>query len=160
NERMKRGVHPFVEPSETGWNAVLMGRKTWESLPEQYRPLPDRFNAVLTLTGIPSPSGDIHFPELMENTRLFPSLESAVMYGQAASSGGTRLNVFLIGGGLIYKAYVKHFSCAHLYITEIDAEFECDTYFPDTPNFKPVLSSPWIDEGGIRYRFRRYDPVG
>lgn len=159
--RMKLGVHTLPAATDEKRNAVIMGRKTWESLPEQYRPLPDRFNAVLTLRGIPSTSGDIHFPELMENTRLFPSLESAVMYGQQSpSSGGRGHNVFLIGGGQIYKAYVKHFSCAHLYITDIDAEFECDTYFPETPDFKPALSSPWIDEGGIRYRFRRYDRVG
>jgi dihydrofolate reductase len=66
-------------------------------------------------------------------------------------------NVSVIGGAQIFEIALRHASCAHFYSTDIDAEFSCDTFFPETPGFRPVLSSPWIEENGIRYRFRRYD---
>ena len=68
---------------------------------------------------------------------------------------------FVIGGGQIFSEALQQtfMPCLYLYITEIDAEFSCDTFFPETPGFAPVLSSPWIEENGIKYRFRRYDRI-
>jgi dihydrofolate reductase len=126
-------------------NAVWMGRKTWESLPESYKPLPKRYNVLLT------------------RNRNYPITKS-VAYAQGeifdpfffALSEKHPVN-FIIGGAQIFGASIKSSACVHLYITEIDAEFECDTHFPETPDFTPVLSSPWIEESGIRYRFTRWD---
>lgn len=140
-------AHPLTSATEDKRNAVLMGRKTWESLPENYRPLPDRFNAVLSrtvVTGLPGP----------DRGSIWPILDIAFRDLMADSGIG---NLLVIGGGQIFGAAISDLGCNHLYITEIDAEFECDTHFPETPDFHPALSSPWIEENGIRYRFRRYD---
>ncbi len=145
---MLKFAHPLPAASGESRNAVIMGRKTWESLPESYRPLPERFNAILSRTvlkGVPS-----------EGAFVWPELHYAL---RDLSQNVEVDTVFLIGGGQVFVAAVKEASCVELYVTEIDAEFPCDTFFPETPDFQPVLSSPWVEEGGTRYRFRRYDRV-
>lgn len=146
SDRMKLGVHPFIEPSENGWNAVLMGRKTWQSLPPEYQPLKKRDNYVL--------SRNPDYQTFRGRAHGWPNLLSALEH---ASNVIGISQIFVIGGGQVYSTAIQNSSCAHLYITEIDAEFPCDTFFPETPEFQPVLASPWIEENGIRYRFRRYD---
>jgi dihydrofolate reductase len=141
---MLKFAHSLPKAHEEALNVVLMGRKTWESLPETYRPLPDRWNSVISRGGLD--------PQ-QEFTNIFPSAIKERLEGPAEQ-------VLVIGGGQVFAEAVRHSSCSHLYITEIDATFECDTHFPETPDFHPVLSSPWIEENGIRYRFRRYDRVG
>jgi len=149
---MLKFAHPLPAASDEKRNAVIMGRKTWGSLPEQYRPLPDRYNEVLTGRAA-SGTGLLHRISGQQLARVWSSLEESIQ--SVASSA----EIFLIGGGQAYLAGLKSQECRHLYVTEIDAEFPCDTYFPETPDFKPALSSPWIDEGGVRYRFRRYDRI-
>lgn len=136
---MLRFAHPLPQASARKLNAVLMGRVTYESLPEAYRPLPDRRNIALS-----------RYPHEWPQVVVKRDLD-ALLKNQEAGK------LFIIGGGQIFKSAIQHPACAHLYITEIDSAFECDTFFPETPGFAPVLSSPWIVERGIRYRFRRYD---
>ncbi len=160
---MLKFAHPLPAAETRQRNVVLMGRKTWESLPESYRPLPARHNLVLTRQHgysqrFPHPDG--------ESSADFVSMTGDV--GDYLAMGGANLedplyrapHVFVIGGGEVFVRLLSSTYCKHLYITEIDSEFACDTFFPETPDFEPVLSSPWIEEGGIRYRFRRYDRVG
>ena len=133
-----------VRFSEEACNAVLMGRKTWESLPASYRPLPGRINGVLSRSRFDA--GD--------DAEVWESLDHALEdLDDTADIGG----IFVIGGAQIYAAALAHPDCARLYITEIDGEFPCDTHFPATPDFVPKASSPWKEENGIRYRFRRYE---
>ena len=142
--RMKLGVHPLPEATHEERNVVVMGRKTWDSLPENFKPLPDRRNIVLSRGGLGRDFREEWASSLP--SFLFASKSFIAM-------------MFIIGGGQVYQTALQHSDCTHLYITEIDAEFPCDTFFPETPDFQPVLSSPWIEENGIRYRFRRYDRI-
>jgi dihydrofolate reductase len=133
-----------VRYSEESCNAVLMGRKTWESLPEAYRPLPGRINGVLSRSRF----------DAGEDAEVWEALDHALEdLDDTADVGG----VFVIGGAQIYTAALAHPDCVRLYITEIDAEFECDVFFPATPDFVPKASSDWKEENGIRYRIRRYE---
>lgn len=97
-------------------HAVLMGRKTWESLPERFRPLPGRLNLILTRTPF----------ETHSNTAsAVTSIEHAIE--GAAKHGHTQL--FVIGGGEAYRATIDH--AMRLELTEIEAELEGDTFFPE-----------------------------
>jgi dihydrofolate reductase/thymidylate synthase len=129
-------------------NAVLMGRVTWEGLPEQFRPLPMRLNVVLSKVGY-SPEN----PDVLSRRYISEELIAEI-------SGRAEVDeVFAIGGAGVYAAIMRLDSCRHAYLTEIDAEFECDAYLNLFSGFQSVLFSPWVEEGGIRYRFRRYDRV-
>lgn len=115
----------------TTGNVVIMGRKTYESLPEQFRPLPNRLNIVITRNPDYKPNG----------VMVYDDLQKAIL------KAGTNKEIFIIGGGEIYKEGLKF--ADRLYITEVDGEFEGDTYFPE-------ISSNWIEMNvvvGDGYRF-------
>lgn len=93
-------------------HVVLMGRKTWESLPEKFRPLPGRTNVVLTRqTNFNVPSGVQVFSSLDEVRDAFADQE-----------------VFVIGGAELYATTLP--LAKKLYLTEVDAEPEGDAKFP------------------------------
>lgn len=123
----------------TSGAAVIMGRKTWESLPK--KPLPKRLNIVISRN-----------PEFTaDGAVVVPSLEEAV----EAARGH---DLFIIGGGEIYARFMPW--ADRLFITELDAVFEnADTFFPeiDKASWKIVGSSPWaVADNGVKYRFVDY----
>lgn len=123
-------------------NAVIMGRKTWESLPPKFRPLPGRVNVVLTrAAGYALPEG------VLKAASLDEALE--------ALEGSDVERCFVIGGGEIYAHAVRHPACRLLYMTEIRARFDCDTFFPDyRGSFVEISASPAQQEEGLEYRFK------
>tara|TARA_R110001606_G_scaffold64179_5_gene149091 strand:- start:618 stop:1085 length:468 start_codon:yes stop_codon:yes gene_type:complete len=96
----------------TEGNTVIMGRKTYESLPKDKKPLPNRINIVITR--------DINFTA--NGCMVVGSLEEAIL------KIDNRKNTFIIGGGEIYKQAINFVD--KIYITEINDEYEGDTYFP------------------------------
>jgi dihydrofolate reductase len=98
---------------ETRGGAVSMGRRTWESLPEAYRPLKGRFNVVVTRSDLAGPDA------------VVGSVEEAI--AACNTAGYTR--TYGIGGAGIYKAMLP---LAHrLLVTEVDLTVaDADTFFP------------------------------
>ena len=126
-------------------NAVIMGRTTWVSLPERFRPLPGRLNVVLSRQ-----AGGLKLPTGVEQAA---SLNNALLALAAAKVG----EVFIIGGGSVYAEAVQHPQCTAIYLTEIDTSFECDTFFPELPAaFAEDLRSEPQSEGGLNYQFVTY----
>ncbi len=102
---------------------VIMGRKTWESLPK--KPLPNRENIII--------SRNPNYKA--EGGRLINSLDEAI------ALRNDERECFVIGGEEIYRALLPY--CQRLYITQIDKEFEADTFFPtlDLNNWEEVSKS-------------------
>lgn len=125
----------------TTGHAVIMGRKTWESLPK--RPLPGRQNIVVTRNAAYEAPG----------ATVVHSLQEAL---QAAPD-----DAFIIGGGKIYSDAMP--MADRLYLTEIDAVSpDADTHFP-LPNpaeWRLIESTPGNPpEGMPRYAFRVYERI-
>ncbi len=97
----------------TSGHTVIMGRKTWESLPPRFRPLPGRHNIVI------SRQADYTAP----GAEVSDSLENAL---KVASTAAT---VFIIGGEQIYRQALP--IADRLEITEVDLEPEGDAWFPE-----------------------------
>jgi len=94
-------------------HTVLMGRKTWDSIPARFRPLPGRRNIVLSRqAGL-----------ALEGAEVFADLDAAL---SACAAEG---DVFVMGGTQIYAAALPR--ADRLELTEIDASFEADAFFPD-----------------------------
>lgn len=128
-------------------NAVIMGRTTWESLPEKFRPLPDRINVVLTRRK------DMSVPD---GVLVAGSLDEAL--DMLSSLGAGLGEVFVIGGASVYAESIVHPSCRKVYLTEIDKEYNCDTYFPPLPpGFIKKRSSDKQTEQGVNYKFVIYE---
>jgi dihydrofolate reductase len=117
-------------------HAVIMGRKTWESLPEKFRPLPGRQNIVVTRNAGYQAAG----------ATVVAALADAV----AAARGS---EAFVIGGAELYKAALP--MADRLELTEIDADYEGDTWFParDPAQWCEVARDAHRDEAGLGYAF-------
>ncbi|UCV03004.1 dihydrofolate reductase [Dechloromonas denitrificans] len=99
----------------TQGHTVLMGRKTWESLPPRFRPLPGRRNIVVSRQPAYAAPG----------AELANSLESAL------ALAATDETVFIIGGADIYQQALA--LADRLEITEVDLAPEGDSWFPEIP---------------------------
>uniref|UniRef100_A0A1J3DRZ4 Bifunctional dihydrofolate reductase-thymidylate synthase n=1 Tax=Noccaea caerulescens TaxID=107243 RepID=A0A1J3DRZ4_NOCCA len=132
-------------------NAVVMGRKTWESIPTKYRPLSGRLNVVLTRSG----GFDI---ANTENVVTCSSVDSALDLLAAPPYCLSIERVFVIGGGDILREALNRTSCDAIHLTEIDTSIECDTFIPatDTCVYQPWCSSVPISENGLRFCFTSY----
>jgi dihydrofolate reductase len=119
---------------------VVMGRRTWESLPDRFRPLPGRRNVVVTRNDGWSAQG----------ADRAASVEDAL--GLLAGTP----QVFVIGGGEIYAAALP--LADELLLTEIDADVEGDTYFPTwSPTvFEEVAREERVTADGTRFAFVGY----
>lgn len=138
--RLSKDMAFFKE--KTIGNTVIMGRKTWESIPPKFRPLPDRTNIVVTRN--PDALKD-------EPAIIATSLDDAI--GKA----DTGTSIFVIGGGTLYEEAIRHPACTTLILTEIDYSFECDTFFPNyRSSFILSESSATLEERGLPFRFNTY----
>ena len=94
-------------------HVVLMGRKTWESLPDRFRPLPNRVNVVITRQPTyPLPSGVEHYS----------SIEQAL-------TSHSHDDIMIIGGGDIFAQTID--KADRLYITRVHTHVAGDTFFPN-----------------------------
>ena len=120
-------------------HTVIMGRKTWESLPAGFRPLPGRRNIVVTRVG----------SYRAEGATVANSLPAAVI----EADGG---EAFVIGGAELYAAALP--LADRLQLTEIDAAFEGDTHFPaiDHDQWRETTRETHRDEAGFDYAFVSY----
>ena len=109
-------------------NAVVMGRKTWESIPPRYRPLPNRVNAVL------SRQDSLALPE---DALHFGSIEAAL---DALGARADIETVFVVGGTAIYTQAISMPGCRYVYYTRIFSTFDCDAFFPEFENELELLS--------------------
>jgi dihydrofolate reductase / thymidylate synthase len=125
-------------------NALIMGRKTWDSLPDKFRPLPGRVNMVLSKKGAFNlPSGVLSSGSLDE---ALNQLTLAVID-----------NIFVIGGQQIYAQAMEHPLCQKLYVTHVQGAYGCDAFFPPiSQKFFPVTSSQVYTEAGITFQFSDY----
>lgn len=124
--RVTKRLSPSVDPSQAPQkrNAVIMGRKTWDSIPTKFRPLKGRANVVI------SRSLKIEEQEAKGegSVEIVSSLQEAVDLLEARDEVD---RVFVIGGSSIYDAALKHPATIRVLLTQIETpEFECDTFFP------------------------------
>ena len=118
----------------TTGKTVIMGRKTFESLPEEYKPLPNRVNIVLSTDKTYQTNCCIVTDDLKKALR----------------KAGSDKEVFIIGGEQVYKEGLRY--ADKIYVTEVDGEFKGDTYFP-------ILNKTWKEvkrEEKEGYRFIDY----
>ncbi|MCB9735304.1 MAG: dihydrofolate reductase [Deltaproteobacteria bacterium] len=126
-----------------GQNAVVMGRRTWDSIAPRYRPLKNRFNIVMSRgSTVDAPPG----------VRIVPDFDAAVR----AAEGFVRL--WVVGGGQIYRQALARPDCRAVVVTRVAGDFDCDTFVPALPaDFALAVTTGELEHGGIRYRFERWE---
>jgi len=101
-------------------NAVVMGRRTWESIPPEFRPLRDRLNVVLSRSTMDLPI------DVISATSLDAALTKITQPDIE--------NIFVIGGSEVFGEALRDGNCVALHVTRIEGMFECDVFFPEMPN--------------------------
>ena len=119
----------------TSGGTVVMGRRTWESLPPRVRPLPGRRNVVLSRT-LPAPDGADVARSVEEVLAAHP-------------------DVWVIGGGAVYEAFLPH--AAEAVVTEVDARPDGDTWAPRLDAgweiHRQLPGEEWLtSSSGLRFR--------
>ena len=127
--------------SMTTGSTVVMGRRTWESLPERFRPLPGRTNVVLT--------SDPHW-----------SADGARRAGSVAEVLDDGGPLWVIGGGAVYAAFLPH--ADRLVVTDVDVAVDGDTWAPVIGRgWRLVARMPqegwdFSSSSGLRYAVAEY----
>jgi dihydrofolate reductase len=127
--------------ARTTGSTVVMGRRTWESLPDRFRPLPGRTNVVLT-------------------TNQEWAAEGARAVGSVEQVLATYDDVWVIGGGAVYAAFLPH--ADRIVVTDVDLRVEGDTWAPALDgDWRRTTRTPpegWSTSpsGGLRYAVSEY----
>ena len=118
-------------------NAVIMGRKTWTSLPNKHRPLQRRINVVVTRQRIPTADdtdADTDVDPVLQqarrepNTYIASSLQSALKLLSEPPLAAVVADLFVIGGASLYAEAMHSPQCDRVLLTSVLADFECDTH--------------------------------
>merc|ERR1719483_1376057 len=132
-------------------NAVLMGRKTWESIPSRIKPLKNRVNIVLTRQEKSKISED-------ENVFVCDSLQNA--FNVVEEMVDKIETCWVIGGSSVYEEAMRNPRLDRIYITNIMEDYECDTFFP------PLATEDWEEvednmvpkdvqeEDGVKFKYK------
>lgn len=116
---------------------VMMGRRTWDSLPERFRPLPGRENIVITRQD----------DWAAEGARRVGSIDAGL---------GGRDAAWIIGGAEIFREVIG--DADRLEVTELDLDVPGDAFAPPRDGFRLVSTGEWLtSRTGIRYRFLGYE---
>jgi len=130
-------------PERSLRNAVVMGRKTWESIPPKFRPLVGRINVVITRNDRFDLPGEVIRAEGFD--AALRKLDGVPDLGR----------VFVIGGAEVYRHALEHRGLDTIYLTRVHATFDCDAVFGAIPpGFEMVSSSSRHIDGGIAYEFQ------
>lgn len=134
-------------------NVVIMGRKTWESLPDKAKPLGDRINIVLSS----NPKVINDFKDRSPNLYVCNSLDNSLEMIDK-ELGNKAGNIFLIGGKRVYEEGFSHPNCNELFLTRLGIDMECDTFLSKDflKDFKHVETSRTYVENKIPFDFQRY----
>ncbi|MHC2999204.1 dihydrofolate reductase [Microbacterium sp. HJ5] len=130
---------------------VIMGRRTWESFPDRFRPLPGRRNIVITRNDDWAADG----------AERAASLDAALALATDASSPAAPERVWIIGGGALFREGIG--LADRLEVTELDVRVDGDTFAPDRSDWRIAAVEPaegWsTSSSGIRYRFLTLVPA-
>ncbi|XP_062398436.1 dihydrofolate reductase [Sardina pilchardus] len=145
---------PSVEGKK---NVVIMGRKTWFSIPAQNRPLKNRINVVLSRE-LKQPPPGAHYlaSDFAEALGLLDTTDLDKEVDQ----------VWVIGGSSLYREMMESPCKRRLFVTRILQQFDSDTFLPNIDMSKYTLLSgfPGVPEGlqeenGVQYKFEVYDSI-
>lgn len=139
---------------ECAKSVVIMGRKTWESLPVRARPLKDRINIVVTrqnelkyteYSRSEACASKTAIKTLNQCDFIANNIRIALDLAYKHANGG---NVFIIGGANIYESAINKFrdELRSIYLTIVPVDFKCDTFVPSILNL--VKNNDFREEGG------------
>ena len=123
-------------------NAIVMGRKTWESKEVGGKPLAKRLNVVVSRSALVVPEGVV----------LAQSFDDALAVSDVET-------IFVVGGAGLFQVALDHAKLRWVYLTRVEGRFECDVRMPDL-DARGFIRDVWRGENvgednGVRYKVER-----
>jgi len=139
--KFKKDMRFFREMTKgDGNSAIVMGKNTYLSINKK---LPNRDNLVLSTS----------LTEIPNHSYLFKNIDELVLFCKNKKYD----NVWIIGGETIYKQFIELDIISEMYITEIDAIYNCDTFFPTIPDDFQLSTTIFnTTENDISLVFKKY----
>jgi dihydrofolate reductase len=125
--------------SKTINSICIQGRKTYDSLPTKYKPLPDRFNIVLSKTD--RSSSTVNYVTNMQNAITLAKLQDY-------------RNINIIGGASVYEEGMLY--ADRIFLTKFRESYRCDTFMPEIDRTKYALFSITNIGHAMLHEYRRY----
>ncbi|KAJ8923883.1 hypothetical protein NQ315_006659 [Exocentrus adspersus] len=149
-----RMTSSIIDTNTMKKNVVIMGRRTWESIPDKFKPLSNRMNFILSKSDLD-----------LKNYRdvySFKSLEQCLEKLKCPEFQDLYESVWVIGGSNVYKECMESEHFYRLYLTQILKNFECDTFFPKIPDNLVTIRDSIVPEGvqsenGINFIYKVYE---
>lgn len=130
----------------TSGHVVVTGRKNYDSIPERFRPLPNRENAILTR------NSDYQAPGAL----IFSSLPECLKHYEQE----TDRTVFIIGGGQIYTEAMSLNVVDELFITHVNHTYGADTFFPEFDesdwHVETLFEQEADEKHAVSFRVKKY----
>ena len=138
-------------------NVVIMGRKTWDSIPLQHRPLKNRVNIIV--------SRNIHnntYPIESPDIKFFNTMESVLKYLRKCYFSKCLGKIFIIGGSSCYDYFLRNIAFHKIYLTRVFTEYKCDVTLPMLNSYSNYYhltkcSEIMTSKTGLQYQFMEYD---
>ncbi len=130
-------------------NVVIMWRKTWDSIPEKFRPLPNRINCILSrnLSSFKNNTEGIYFSCLEESLEYFSNKENI-------------WEIFVIWWSEIYKLALENKYLDKIYLTRVFWDFDCDTFVNiNFSKFKELRKSEVLEENWTKFEFALLEKI-
>lgn len=121
---LKRFRETTTQPHK---NCVIMGRKTWDSLPEKFKPLPNRINIILSSSL--ALEVDIQFQN-QEQTYVCKSWDDVDTLCDFLNRDKHITECFIMGGAEIYRSAMERYPIHRYYLTHVFNTHQCDTFLP------------------------------
>lgn len=122
-------------------NAVIMGRKTWESIPDKFRPLPNRVNYVLSQQNLNIPNLSNSLEESIQKAILNPIVE----------------RIYIIGGSQIYNYALQKQIPDKILLTQIHQNLNCDVFLNLlSDQYEQISQSEIYTENNVNFTFNTF----
>ncbi|CRG93203.1 bifunctional dihydrofolate reductase-thymidylate synthase, putative [Plasmodium gallinaceum] len=112
-------LESIIQLSNNLQNVVVMGRTSWESIPERFRPLVNRINVVL--------SRSLKKEDIKGDAILINNVDDLLLLLRKINY----YKCFIIGGSVVYNEFLKRNLIKKIYFTRINSTYECDVFFPE-----------------------------
>ena len=137
-------------------NILIMGRKTYDSIPENFKPFSKRINCVISRSMFENQ--DIDY--IWKNRQLgyFSSLDNCLNYiNDSKYEEQLEGNCYLIGGAELYKLGIQHPNLRYIFNNEIKETFECDTFMDFIPmEYNKIYESPIVNDDNLSFNTNVY----
>lgn len=143
--KIKKDMEFFKDKTIWNWkNVIIMWRKTWESIPNKFKPLNNRINCIISKWNNKSLFWEKYFSSIEDCLKSF-------------SQNKDIEEVFIIWWSQIYKMALDNIYLEKIYFTKIYWEFDCDTFINiDFNNFSQIYSSEIFFENSIKFQFKTF----